>query len=178
MIRLKRVTMNPKIKLSRLAAVTLVAVGLLLCCIGCKAATGSQAEDKAADFTLSTIAGDKINLRNLEGKPVMISFWTTGCGACIYQMPFLQDAQKELKDKVVFVEIDIAEDSYTVKQCMDYYGFSLPVALDSNASVARAYNIRYTPTNIVINSKGIIQQIKIGAFRNTSAVLTALSDVK
>jgi peroxiredoxin len=170
--------MNAIAKISKLTAVTIVAIALLLCCIGCKAATGSQAEDKATDFTLSTIAGDNINLRNLEGKPVLISFWTTGCGACIYQMSLLQDAQKELKDKIVFIEIDIAEDNYTVKRCMDYYGFSLPVALDSDASVARAYNVRYTPTNVIIDSKGVIQQIKIGAFRNTTAVLTALSDVK
>ncbi len=170
--------MNTNAKTLRLAAVTLVAIVLLLCCIGCKAATGSQIEDKATDFTLSTIAGDNINLRNLEGKPVMISFWTTGCGACIYQMKFLQAAQEALKDKVVFIEIDIAENSYTVKQCVDYYRFNLSVALDSDASVATAYNIRYTPTNIVIDSKGVIQKVKIGAFTNTSQILTIFSDVK
>ena len=170
--------MNTNAKISRFTTVTLVAIALLLCCIGCKVPTGSQEGQKATDFTLSTLTGEKVHLRDLEGKPVLISFWFTGCGACIYQMQFLQEAQPELKDKVVFIEIDIAENSYTVKQCIDYYGFSLPIALDSNASVATAYNIRYTPTNIVIDSKGVVQQIKIGAFTSTEQILAIFNDIK
>jgi peroxiredoxin len=170
--------MNTNTKTSRLAAVTFMAIVLLLCCIGCKAATGSQVGDKAADFSLSTLTGEKVHLRDLEGKPVMFTFWTTGCGACIYQMPFLQEAGDELKDKVTFIEIDIAQDNYTVKRCLDSYGFSVSVALDSDGATAIAYNIRYTPTNVIIDSKGVIQQIKIGAFRDTAAVLAALSSVK
>jgi peroxiredoxin len=155
-----------------------VTISLLTGIIGCSLPEGSQEGQKATDFSLSTLTGEKVHLRDLEGKPVMFTFWTTGCGACIYQMPFLQAASDELKGKVTFIEIDIAQDNYTVKRCLDSYGFNVSVALDSDAAVAIAYNIRYTPTNVIIDSKGIIQQIKIGAFRNTTAVLAALSSVK
>ena len=174
----KKANMSTKAKISKLTAVTLVAIALLLCCVGCKVPTGSQVGQKATDFTLSTTAGAKIHLRDLEGKPVMISFWTTRCGYCIYQMQFLQDAQAELKDKIVFIEIDIAEDSTTVKQCIDSHNFSLPVVLDSDSATATAYNIMYTPTNIIIDSNGIIKDIRTGAFLNKDAVLAALSDVQ
>ena len=170
--------MNTNAKISRLTAVTLVVIAMLLCCIGCKVPTGSQEGQKATDFTLSTLTGEKVHLRDLEGKPVLISFWFTGCGACIYQMQFLQDAQTELKDKVVFIEIDIAENSYTVKRCLDYYGFNLSVALDSDGNISNAYNILKTPTNIVIDSKGVIQHRQIGAFRSTEQILTLFNDVK
>jgi peroxiredoxin len=170
--------MNTNTKTSRLATVTLMAIVLLLCCVGCKAATGSQIGDKATDFSLPTLTGENVHLRDLEGKPVMFTFWTTGCGACIYQMQFVQEARDELKDKVTFIEIDIAQDSYTVKQCLDYYGFNVSVALDNDATTAIAYNIRYTPTNVIIDSKGVIQQIKIGAFTSTEQILTLLSDIK
>ena len=93
-------------------------------------------------------------------------------------MQFLQDAQAELKDKIVFIEIDIAEDSTTVKQCIDSHNFSLPVVLDSDSATATAYNIMYTPTNIIIDSNGIIKDIRTGAFLNKDTVLAALSDVQ
>jgi thiol-disulfide isomerase/thioredoxin len=170
--------MNTTKKTSRLAAVTFIAIVLLLCCTGCKVATGTQVGDKAIDFNLSTLTGENVHLRDLEGKPVMFTFWTTGCGACIYQMPFVQEARDELKDKVTFIEIDIHENSDLVKQCLAYYGFNISVALDSNASTAIAYNIRYTPTNVIVDSGGIIRHIQIGAFTSKEQVLTALSDVK
>jgi thiol-disulfide isomerase/thioredoxin len=170
--------MNFKTKRSILILTTFVMIALLMYCIGCKAAAGSQVGDKATDFNLSTLTGEKMHLRDLEGKPVMFTFWTTGCSACIYQMPFLQAARDELDNKVTFIEIDIAQSGDTVKQCLAYYGFNVSVALDSDAATAIAYNIRYTPTNVIIDSRGVIQQIKIGAFRNTTAVLSALSDIK
>ena len=150
----------------------------ITCVTGCVVPEGSRVGDKATDFNLSTIDGQDVHLRAVEGKPVMISFWTTRCVYCIYQMPFLQEAQETLNDKILFIEIDIAENSYTVKQCLDYYGFNVSVALDSDGKAATAYNIIKTPTNIVIDSKGVIQRIKIGAFLSKDEVLTALSDVK
>jgi thiol-disulfide isomerase/thioredoxin len=170
--------MKSKAKIAIPILTTVVMMALLMYCIGCKAATGSQVRDKATDFNLSTLTGEKVHLRDLEGKPVMFTFWTTGCGACIYQMPFLQEARDELQDKVTFIEIDIAQSGDTVKQCLAYYGFNVSVALDSDAATAIAYNIRYTPTNVIVDSKGVIQQIKIGAFLSKDEVLTALSDVK
>ena len=176
--------MNFKTKRSILILTTFVMIALLICCIGCKAATGSQVGNKATDFNLSTLTGEKVHLRDLEGKPVMFTFWTTGCGACIYQMPFVEAARDELKSNVTFIEINIAESSYTITSFLDicpttyHFTMDLPIVLDSDAATAIAYNIRYTPTNVIVDSSGVIQQIKIGAFRNTTAVLSALSNVK
>jgi len=38
--------------------------------------------------------------------------------------------------------------------------------------------VTYTPTNVVIDSKGVIQHIKIGAFTSTEQILTILNDIK
>jgi peroxiredoxin len=170
--------MKPKARIAISILTTVVMMALLMYCIGCKAATGTQVGDKATDFNLSTLTGENVHLSDLQGKPVMFTFWTTGCGACIYQMPFVQKARDELKDKVTFIEIDIAQDSYTVKQCLDSHGFNVSVALDNDAATEITYNIRYTPTNVIVDSRGIIRHIQIGAFTSKEQVLTALSNVK
>ena len=161
------------------AAATLL---FLLYCIGCTVPVGSQVGDNAPNFTLSTLDSSQLQLSTLKGKPVFLTFWTTTCGACIYQMPFLESAYDEMGDNVEFVTIDIRQDSYTVKSFIDNYNvsynFSLPVALDSDGAVSEDYMVTYTPTNVVIDSKGVIQHIKIGAFTSTEQILTILNDIK
>jgi len=156
----------------------IVTISLLTCVIGCAVPVGSQVGDNAPDFTLSTLDGGQITLTDLKGKPVMLTFWTTGCSACIYQMPFLQEAYDEMGGEVEFINIDIGEGSYKVRGIVDFYGFGLPVALDSDGSVSEDYNVIFTPTNVVIDSEGIIQYIRKGAFRDADEILAALSDLE
>jgi thiol-disulfide isomerase/thioredoxin len=108
----------------------------------------------------------------------MLIFWTTGCGACIYQMPFLQAAYDESGNEVEFINIDIMENSYTVQSLINYYDFSLPVALDSDGTVTEAYNIIYTPTNVVIDREGVIQYIRKGAFTSQYEIISLLEGLK
>jgi peroxiredoxin len=156
----------------------LMTMSLLICCIGCAVSIGSQVGDNAPDFTLSTLDNGQFQLSALKGKPVFLSFWTTGCGACIYQMPFLESAYDAMGDEVEFITIDIMENSYTVQSLMNYYDFSLPVALDSDGKVSEDFNVIYTPTNILINREGVVQHIKIGAFTSTEQILTIFNDLE
>lgn len=158
---------------------TIVAViSLLTCVIGCVVPVGSMVGDNAPDFTLSTLDGGQFQLSALKGKPVFLSFWTTGCGACIYQMPFLESARAEIGDEVEFITIDMMENSYTVQSLMNYYDFSLPVALDSDGMVSEDYNVIYTPTNLVIDEQGVIYYIRKGAFLNTDEILAIFNDLE
>jgi len=158
---------------------TIVAtISLLTCVIGCTIPEGSQVGDNAPDFTLSTLDGGQVTLSELKGKPVMLIFWTTGCGACIYQMPFLEAAYDEMGDEVEFINIDIMENSYTVQSLINYYDFSLPVALDSDGTVSEAYNVIYTPTNVVIDREGVIQYIRKGAFLDADEILAVFNDLE
>jgi hypothetical protein len=93
-------------------------------------------------------------------------------------MPNLEAAYGQTEGDVEFITIDIMENSYTVQSLMNYYDFNLPVALDSNGAVSEDYNVIYTPTNIVINSKGVIQHRKIGAFTSTEQILAIFSDLE
>jgi cytochrome c-type biogenesis protein len=170
--------MTKKLRELRLISTAVAAISLLTCIIGCAVPEGSQVGDNAPDFTLSTLDNSQVTLSELKGKPVMLIFWTTGCGACIYQMPFLEAAYDEMGDEVEFINIDIMENSYTVQSLINYYDFSLPVALDSDGTVSEAYNVIYTPTNVVIDREGVIQYIRKGAFLDADEILEVFNDLE
>ena len=163
---------------TKAALVTVTAISIITCIAGCVVPIGSEVGDNAPDFTLSTLDGGQVTLSELKGKPAMLVFWTTGCSACIYQMPSLEAAKYELGDNVEFVNIDIGESSYKVREAVDYYGFDLLVALDTNEAVSDDYNVIYTPTNVVIDSEGVIRYIRKGAFLNEDEILEMLSDLE
>jgi len=131
----------------------------------------------APGFTLTTLDGGTVELDELKGQPVFLNFWSINCWACRLQMPYIQAAFEKKGQEMKFVTINIGDSSSTVRQYAEYEGLGFTMALDSNALTARAYNIRYTPTNLIIDKEGVIKHLKVGAFASTDEVLALLEDL-
>jgi thiol-disulfide isomerase/thioredoxin len=53
------------------------------------------ADAPKADLTLKDAGGQKVRLRDLRGKPVVLNFWATWCGPCNAEMPLLVKMEKQ-----------------------------------------------------------------------------------
>jgi thiol-disulfide isomerase/thioredoxin len=53
------------------------------------------ADAPKADLTLQDTNGQKVRLRDLRGKPVVLNFWATWCGPCNAEMPMLVEMEKQ-----------------------------------------------------------------------------------
>jgi peroxiredoxin len=146
-----------------LAIVVLIAAG----CGTSGDGAGNSPGNKAPDFTLRTIDGDKISLSDFNGRPVMLNFWATWCGPCREEMPYLQSIQEDaswIEDGLVILAVDAAETPTTVNQFLDTFGITFNVVIDADNEVFLDYSIRAIPTTYFIDSNGIIKAVKIGAF--------------
>lgn len=129
---------------------------------------GFQDGDPAPDFRFEDASGQTFSLSDYQGKSVMLNFWTTRCGYCTMQLPFIQQVYDEwTDDDLVILTTDIGEDADKVNDHLNDLGISLPVLLDREAEVAMQYRVSSIPCTFLIDKEGLIRYVKFGAFQST-----------
>ena len=115
----------------------------------------------ANDFIAYDIDGNKISLKSLKGKIVVLNFWFTQCRPCIIEMPKLNELVKKYKD-VVFISITFDKKD-VVKKFLSNREFNYSHITD-NETILSDYNVSTFPTHIIIDQKGEIILRKVGDF--------------
>lgn len=130
------------------------------------ASTESDPE-KAIDFTLKDLNGNKVSLSDFKGKNVYLNFFATWCPPCRAEMPDIEKVYQKYKDKdFVVLAVDLGEDKDTVKSFIEKNKYNFKVVLDSDQSVAEKYNISAIPVSVFIDKKGNVVAKKVGAMSN------------
>ncbi|MBO0600466.1 thiol-disulfide oxidoreductase ResA [Sporosarcina sp. E16_3] len=116
--------------------------------------------DKAPDFELVDLEGNKQRLSDYKGEGVFLNFWGTWCGPCKKEMPYMENQHKAFEEKGVnILAVNIAESNLKVETFIEQYGLTFPIVIDKDKSVKEAYNIVPLPTTFLINKDGRIEKI-------------------
>lgn len=111
-------------------------------------------------FNYSAIDGSKCNTHNTKGKIVVWKCWFIHCGACVAEMPALNnfvDANKQRKDLVF---ISVATDSaYLLKQFITKHPFKYAIAPVNESYLVNTLGITEFPTHIVLNREGLVVKV-------------------
>ena len=116
--------------------------------------------DKAPDFSLVAVNGEKISLSGLKGKVVLMGMFHI-CVPCMNQaMEFEKVRQALPTDKLVIIGVNTFGDSK--EKVMSYLSafpasVSFPYCLDPQTMVDRAYVQRDMPTIVIIGPDGVIK---------------------
>jgi len=70
----------------------------------------------APEFSLPTLDGGTVELSQLRGKWVLVTFWTTRCYYCVIQQPYLQAAYEERGQQIEFIGVNLGESEATVRR--------------------------------------------------------------
>ncbi|MFS0687946.1 thiol-disulfide oxidoreductase ResA [Sporosarcina sp. 179-K 8C2 HS] len=116
--------------------------------------------DKAPDFELVDLEGNKHRLSDYRGEGVFLNFWGTWCPPCKREMPYIENQYNAFKEKGVHVlSVNIAESDLKVDTFRDQYGLTFPIVIDKKKDVKELYNIVPLPTTFLIDKDGRITKV-------------------
>lgn len=101
-----------------------------------------------------------LQIGDLQGKVVLIDFWTYSCINCIRTLPYLKDWYDKYHDRGFEIigihspEFAFEHDLANVKNAVEKYGIKYPVALDNNFTTWQNFHNEYWPAHYLINKEG------------------------
>lgn len=102
---------------------------------------------------------EPLTFGDLEGKIILIDFWTYGCINCIHVIPDLKQLEEEYGDYLVVIGVHSAKfdnegDTDNISQIIRRYDVEHPVINDSDFTIWNTYGVRAWPTQILIDPTG------------------------
>jgi len=119
------------------------------------AVTGTK---PAPDFTVHSLDGRAVHLRDLRGKVVVVNFWATWCGGCKVEIPHLVDTYRRLHPRgleiIGFTMDDAGDDVVTRFAKLKQMDYTIARPTDD---VTKAYGgLRFLPQTFVVDRHGMI----------------------
>jgi len=161
---------------------------------------GHEVGNRAPDFeplplfdadSPSLVKHDKPKcLSDFPGKTVVLNFWSTHCGACVVEFPFIRDVyhgdtcrQNDNSASLAVISICVDGDrtdriEKIIERHTDLMDFDFPILLDLEGTTIDTYHIWTVPMTVFIDSDRIIKEIKIGRFRDTEEIEDILKGIQ
>lgn len=119
---------------------------------------------KAPDFSLLDTSGQTVSLSQMQGKVVVINFFTIWCMPCREEMPDLNAIYKEYKDKgLAMVGICLNVDPNQLRFFAKQMKLDYPVLVGTDKVNKDYGEIVGVPTTFIINRQGQIVAKVVGA---------------
>jgi|TARA_B100000900_G_C20500768_1_gene683620 thiol-disulfide isomerase/thioredoxin len=112
---------------------------------------------KYDNITFINEENKQINLKDYQGKLIILNFWATWCAPCKEEMPSLDSLKKNknLNNLEIF-PINVGQENIqkTLKFFKDLKIKNLDLYFDPPVTLAKKFKLRGIPTTIIFNKKG------------------------
>ena len=121
--------------------------------------------DLAPEFQLPSLEGKTVGLSSSRGKVVMVHFWATWCPPCVEELPTLDRLYRaHFGNDLEILAVSVDEGGAgAVVPFLQKNRFNLPVLLNPDQSVSRAYGTFKFPETYLVDREGVVRKKIIGA---------------
>jgi thiol-disulfide isomerase/thioredoxin len=121
-------------------------------------------------------------LASLQGKVVLIDFWTYTCVNCIRTFPYLRQWHEKYSDKGLVIvgvhspEFEFEKNRENVIKAAQTHGLSYRIVQDNDFQTWKAYDNHYWPAKFLIDKNGVVRYSHFGEgqYPETEAKIRAL----
>jgi peroxiredoxin len=158
-------------------------VGVVLSCNSSNSSNSTSQTDQALNFTLPTMTGANVTLSELRGTPVVLNFWSISCYWCRQQLPYLENVAQQNEGGIKVIAINVADNTENIQKFFGDYEPAMIIAVDENRETFADYCVAYNntrgsiPFTFFIDSEGLVQYVKIGAFASETELWNTLHDI-
>ena len=131
----------------------------------------------APALVVPQLGGGTIDLANLRGKAVWLSFMQTSCAECVAEFTLMNGfAARYANDGLVVIAVDIREEESVVTQRVLQLKPTFLVGLDGDGTAQQAWGTAALPTHVWIDTAGVVRDGAIGAV-NADVMVAALRKI-
>ncbi|MCY1273100.1 Thiol-disulfide oxidoreductase ResA [compost metagenome] len=130
--------------------------------------TALEQSRQLPELTLMDLQGQPVDLRELDGRPLVVNLWATWCPPCRREMPVLEAAQQN-HPEVRFVLVNQGEYAEEVTRFLAEQGLKPKnVLLDSGNRLGQATGSFGLPTTHFYDPRGRLQHSHMGELSGAS----------
>lgn len=119
-------------------------------------------EGSAPPVSLVQTTGQRFELSEQAGQPVLLVFWAEWCGVCQQQVDDLNRLHAQREDvSILGIAVD-SGDNKAVQLHARRHGIEFPVAAAADG-VQASYQVSALPTNIFVDGHGHVTDAVVGA---------------
>src|ERR1043165_989096 len=130
----------------------------------------------------SWINSDPLTLKSLQGRVVLVDFWTFGCYNCRNTLPYVKSWDARYRGKGLTIigvhtpELEREHNIENVRREVAELGIKYSVVTDNENAIWNAYGVAAWPTWFVIDKKGHVRGMHVGegAYDETEQLIKKL----
>src|SRR6266436_2249434 len=127
-------------------------------------AANTKPKEPAPRFNAKSTTGETFSNASIKGKVVLLEFWTTWCGFCKAEAPFVEKISHQYTDKdLIVLAINVGESKKTVKKYLEQYPRTCRIVLTEDTNLAAMYQANVYPIYVVIDREGNVAGTQRGA---------------
>lgn len=109
-------------------------------------------------------AGETLDLNQLEGTVVVLTFWASWCSPCLQELPVLENLQRRVpKDQLRVIAMNIDANAADYKRIMTHLAdATLTIARDRKGRIKQRYGVSAIPHMFLIDHRGKVAHMHRG----------------